>query len=235
MLIDLKGVGKVYRGAVDFRALTDVNLNVDRGEFVAVIGQSGSGKSTLLNIIGMLDRATEGTCLLDGHDTSQQSDRELTRLRGEMVGFIFQFHYLLPDFTVLENVLMPSSVLKAVPSKQDIAEAMGLLERVGIAEHANKLANAISGGQQQRVAIARALARGKPLVLADEPTGNLDSVNSEEVFKLMREFHAEKRTTFMLVTHDERIAERCDRVIRITDGKITEDRKPRTVSSPASP
>ena len=223
MLVDLKGAAKIYGGLVPFRALTDVNLQVDHGEFVAIVGQSGSGKSTLLNLIGLLDRISEGTYLLDGTDVTTQSDTQLTQLRGEKIGFVFQFHYLLPDFTVLENVLMPSAVLESTPSKHDKEEAMSLLNRVGVAQHADKLATAISGGEQQRVAIARALARGKPLILADEPTGNLDSANSDAVFKLMREIHAERKTTFLIVTHDERIADQCDRVIRVTDGHIAED------------
>lgn len=224
MLIEMTGIEKTYGGAVPFRALEGADLKVDYGEFVAIIGQSGSGKSTLLNIIGTLDRATQGTYLLDGKDVGRFSDAQLSRLRSEVVGFIFQFHYLLPDFTVLENVLMPRAAVSISPTRAEFAEARNLLERVGVADKANKLATEISGGQQQRVAIARALMGGKPLILADEPTGNLDSVTGEEVFKLMREIHREKNTTFMLVTHDERIAERCDRVIRIQDGHIVEDR-----------
>jgi len=223
MLIQLQGVAKVYEGLVPFRALTDVNLEVATGEFVAIVGQSGSGKSTLLNMIGILDRTSEGTYKFADVDVSAQTDSELTILRGTKIGFIFQFHYLLPDFTVLENVLMPSAVLGSTTTKKDTEEAMRLLQRVGVADHSNKVANAISGGEQQRVAIARALARSKPLILADEPTGNLDSANSDAVFKLMREIHAEGQTTFLIVTHDERIADQCDRVIRVTDGRIAED------------
>jgi len=225
MLIDLQRVAKVYQGLVQFRALSDVSLKVDTGEFVAVVGQSGSGKSTLLNLIGLLDDVSEGSYALDGIDVSTLSDSQLTQMRGTKIGFVFQFHYLLPDFTVLENVLMPSAVLESTPSRQDRAEAISLLERVGVAEHASKLANAISGGEQQRVAIARALARGKPLILADEPTGNLDSANSNSVFKLMREIHAENKTTFLIVTHDERIADQCDRIVRVTDGRIVSDHR----------
>ncbi len=225
MLINLQGGAKVYKGLVEFRALSDVNLKVDQGEFVAVVGQSGSGKSTLLNLIGLLDKISEGSYALDGIDVSTLSDSQLTQLRGTKIGFVFQFHYLLPDFTVLENVLMPSAVLGSTQSAQDRAEAISLLEKVGVAEHANKLANAISGGEQQRVAIARALARGKPLILADEPTGNLDSTNSDSVFKLMREIHSEKKTTFLIVTHDERIADQCDRIVRVADGRIVDDHR----------
>jgi len=225
------GVNKVYGGAVPFSALSDINLTVDRGEFVAIVGQSGSGKSTLLNIIGTLDRPTTGSYILDGNNIADLADAELTKVRGEVVGFVFQFHYLLPDFTVLENVLMPASGTKFRPTTTDREEAIKLLDRVGVGDQRDKLITNISGGQQQRVAIARALMASKPLILADEPTGNLDSVNSEEVFKLMREIHSEKKTTFLIVTHDERIADRCDRIIRIADGRIIEDKaavKPKT-------
>ncbi|MEI7986575.1 MAG: ABC transporter ATP-binding protein [Armatimonadota bacterium] len=231
MLIEMIGVNKVYGGAVPFSALSDINLTVDRGEFVAIVGQSGSGKSTLLNIIGTLDRPTTGSYILDGNNIADLADAELTKVRGEVVGFVFQFHYLLPDFTVLENVLMPASGTKFRPTTTDREEAIKLLDRVGVGDQRDKLITNISGGQQQRVAIARALMASKPLILADEPTGNLDSVNSEEVFKLMREIHSEKKTTFLIVTHDERIADRCDRIIRIADGRIIEDKaavKPKT-------
>lgn len=220
----MKGVNKTYGGTVPFHALSDVNLEVENGEFVAIVGQSGSGKSTLLNILGMLDRPTTGSYVLDGHDTKNLGDSEVTKLRGEVVGFVFQFHYLLPDFTVLENVLMPASGVKNRATAADRDEAIKLLDRVGVATQKDKMVTDISGGQQQRVAIARALMGGKPLVLADEPTGNLDSINSEEVFKLMREVHQDKKTTFMIVTHDERIADQCDRILRITDGRIVEDK-----------
>ena len=231
MLIEMIGVNKVYGGAVPFNALSDINLKVDRGEFVAIVGQSGSGKSTLLNIIGTLDRPTTGSYILDGNKIADLADAELTKVRGEVVGFVFQFHYLLPDFTVLENVLMPASGTKFRPTATDREEAIKLLDRVGVGDQRDKLITNISGGQQQRVAIARALMASKPLILADEPTGNLDSVNSEEVFKLMREIHSEKKTTFLIVTHDDRIADRCDRIIRIADGRIVEDKatvKPKT-------
>lgn len=224
MLVEMNEVNKIYDGVVPFHALSDVNLQVDEGEFVAIVGQSGSGKSTLLNIIGTLDRPTTGRYILNGNNIANLGDANLTKVRGEVVGFVFQFHYLLPDFTVLENVLMPASGTKFKATAADRDEAIKLLERVGVGDQVDKLITNISGGQQQRVAIARALMAGKPLILADEPTGNLDSVNSEEVFKLMREVHAEKRTTFMIVTHDERIADRCDRIVRIADGRIVEDR-----------
>lgn len=225
-ILRLEEVVKVYgRGDTAFTALHGIDLTVQRGEFVAIVGQSGSGKSTLLNIIGTLDRPTRGRMWLDGHDVSELDDDRLTRLRGRTIGFVFQFHYLLPDFTVLENVLMPSAIQRSVPTRAQVEEALGLLRRVGVESQAKKLVTQISGGQQQRVAIARALQGGKPLILADEPTGNLDSVNGREAFALMREFNRRDGTTFMIVTHDEQIAEQCDRIVRITDGRIEEDRR----------
>jgi len=222
-IVRLQEVGKVYDGAVPFRALEGVDLEVRRGEFAAIVGQSGSGKSTLLNILGTLDRASEGTVEIAGGQIHEMPDEAVTTLRGLNVGFIFQFHYLLPDFSVLENVLMSVAVRKSAPSREDVREAHALLEEVGIAKEHHRRANEISGGQQQRVAIARALLGRKPLILADEPTGNLDSVTSEEVFSLMRRFNQEWHTTFLIVTHDERIAERTDRIIRITDGRVVAD------------
>lgn len=232
MLVQLNEVSKIYEGLVPFKALDQVNLSIDSGEFVAIVGQSGSGKSTLLNLIGLLDTTSEGTLSIDGVDVNSLEDNARTALRGEKIGFIFQFHYLLPDFTVIENVLMSSLALTSKTTKEDIAEARSLLKRMGVEQHADKLATAISGGEQQRVAIARALTRHKPIILADEPTGNLDSINSDAVFKLMREIHADQKTTFLIVTHDERIAEQCDRIIRIADGHVVEDRAVRHPTIP---
>lgn len=223
LIVRLRDVGKVYGGAVPFRALQGVNLDIRRGEFAAIVGQSGSGKSTLLNILGTLDRATEGTVDIDGHPIHALPDGQVTRMRGATIGFIFQFHYLLPDFSVLENVLMGVAVRKSLPSRDDIREGHKLLEEVGIADKHHRMANEISGGQQQRVAIARALMGRKPMVLADEPTGNLDSHTSAEVFALMRRFNQEWGTTFLIVTHDDRIADQTDRIIRIADGRVVED------------
>ena len=224
-LVSLRGVGKVYEGAVQFRALQDVDLDIFPGEFISIVGQSGSGKSTLLNILGTLDRPTEGTMVLNGENVINRPQDSLSKLRARTLGFVFQFHYLLPDFTVLENVLMPLMSTGRPITRSEREEAIGLLRRVGVEATQNKLATQISGGQQQRVAIARALMGKKPLILADEPTGNLDSVTGEEAFQLMREFNREDKVTFIIVTHDEEIAHRTDRIIRVTDGRIVSDER----------
>jgi lipoprotein-releasing system ATP-binding protein len=207
------------------RALAGVDLTLGRGELTALIGPSGSGKSTLLNIIGLLDRPTAGRVVLNGTDTTPLDDRALTTLRGRTLGFIFQFHHLLPAFTALENVMLPAWGDEGAPSGEMRARATRMLEAVGLADRMTYRANDLSGGQQQRVAIARALARRPALVLADEPTGNLDTASSDEVFELMGRFNRELETTFLVVTHDSRIADRCGRVIEIVDGQIRSDQR----------
>ncbi|MGZ4778602.1 MAG: ABC transporter ATP-binding protein [Thermoanaerobaculia bacterium] len=220
-LLALRDVHKSYgSGEVVEEVLHGIDIAVNRGEFVALIGPSGSGKSTLLNVIGLLDRPTAGVVMLAGRDTTAFDERERTNFRGRTLGFVFQFHYLLPAFTAEENVMMP---LLAVRGREEawMRERAGfLLERVGLAQKRGSRTNKLSGGQQQRVAIARALA-GKPaLVLADEPTGNLDTETGNQVFGLLREFAEEEKTTFLVVTHDTRIASRCDRVIELVDGRV---------------
>ncbi len=222
-IVQMEKVGKVYGTKIQTRVLTDVTFTVQQGEFAAIIGPSGSGKSTLLNLIGALDKPTEGAVKIGGETLSGLDDEGLARLRRRYLGFIFQFHYLLPDFTALENVLMPFSVAHGAPTRQERKEAIELLERVGLKDRMNNRATDISGGQQQRVAIARALAGRKPLVLADEPTGNLDTENSNEVFALMRDFNLKDGTTFLIVTHDPNLAERTDRIISVIDGRIAHD------------
>lgn len=223
-LLVVEGVVREYGEDVVTRALDGVDLELEPGEFAALMGPSGSGKSTLLNIIGLLDRPTRGRVLVDGQDTTGLDDASLTKLRARTLGFVFQFHHLLPMFTALENVMLPAWGDEGVPSPAMRASAVELLEAVGLADRMNFRATALSGGQQQRVAIARALSRRPPLVLADEPTGNLDTESSAEVFALMRRFNRELGTTFLIVTHDARIAEQCDRVIEIVDGRIAHDR-----------
>jgi len=222
-LISVRGVVRDYGQQVRTRALRNVDLDLHRGEFAALIGPSGSGKSTLLNIIGLLDRPTEGRVLVDGADTSGLDDRALTTLRARSLGFVFQFHHLLHAFTAVENVMLPEWGDAGAPTRDMRDRALEMLTDVGLADRAQYKARDLSGGQQQRVAIARAMVRRPPLVLADEPTGNLDTGSADDVFELMRRFNRESRTSFLIVTHDPRIASRCDRVIEIVDGRVTSD------------
>jgi lipoprotein-releasing system ATP-binding protein len=224
-ILRVEGVVRDYGGGPHpvTRALAGVTLELGRGELAALVGPSGSGKSTLLNIIGLLDRPTAGRVVLDGTDATPLDERALTKLRGRTLGFVFQFHHLLPAFTAIENVMLPAWGDEGVPSPGMRARAAAMLEAVGLSDRMTFKATDLSGGQQQRVAIARALSRRPALVLADEPTGNLDTVSSDEVFELMRRFNQELGTTFLVVTHDARIADRCNRVIEIVDGRIRSD------------
>lgn len=224
-LLTLRGVFKVYGSRVKTTVLQDINLSFGRGEFAAIIGQSGSGKSTLLNIIGTLDRPSSGEVYAGSQKLTALSDDELALFRNRTMGFIFQFHYLLPEFTALENVLIPYWLGRGSPPPEKEALARELLERVGVAGRMNNRSTDLSGGQQQRVAIARALINRPRLILADEPTGNLDSESAEQVNSLMREINEEFGTTFIIVTHDRHIAARCDRVVEIRDGQIVGDRQ----------
>jgi len=221
----LEGVFKSYGEGVVTEVLKGVDLRVDRGEFAALIGPSGSGKSTLLNILGLLDRPTRGRLTIAGEDTTQLDDAGLTRLRGRTIGFVFQFHHLLPGLSAAENVMMPMIAATGRTSKEMLPRARRLLERVGLGERAAARPNALSGGQQQRVAIARALALDPPLVLADEPTGNLDTKTADQIFEVMREFNRELGVAFLIVTHDPRLAARCDRTIDLVDGRIVSDQR----------
>jgi lipoprotein-releasing system ATP-binding protein len=216
-------VVREYGERVRTRALAGVDLVLERGEFAALIGPSGSGKSTLLNIVGLLDRPTSGRVILAGTDTSGLNEHALTALRARTLGFVFQFHHLLPAFTAVENVMLPAWADEGVPSRAMREKALELLDAVGLSDRAGYKTNALSGGQQQRVAIARALVRGPKLVLADEPTGNLDTASSDEVFDLMRQVNRQFGTTFLVVTHDPRIAERCTRIIEMVDGRVKSD------------
>ena len=219
----LEGVTRDYGRDVITRVLKGVDLRLAPGEFTALMGPSGSGKSTLLNLVGLLDRATSGRVQLDGVDTAGLDDTALTRLRGRAIGFVFQFHHLLPAFTALENVMMPGVARAGRTDAALRRQAESMLERVGLADRLRHRPGQLSGGQQQRVAIARALCQGPRLVLADEPTGNLDTAASDQVFELMRTINREERTTFLVVTHDARIASRCDRVVELVDGRVTGD------------
>ncbi|MBS0244309.1 MAG: ABC transporter ATP-binding protein [Proteobacteria bacterium] len=206
--------------SVETEVLHDIDFALERGEFVALMGPSGSGKSTLLNIIGLLDRPTKGRLFIEGHETSTLGDAEITRLRGHSIGFVFQYHYLISAFTALENVMMPLLVEHGFPTEEMRRRAHDLLDQVGLVPWENNPANNMSGGQQQRVAIARALAMNPALILADEPTGNLDTKSADTVFDMMRAVNRANGTTFLMVTHNMQLAERCDRIIEVVDGRI---------------
>ena len=228
LVLELDAVHKSYGSgtAVEIEVLHGIDLQLRRGEFAALIGPSGSGKSTLLNLIGLLDRPSRGRLRIDGQATGELDDKALTRLRGQRIGFVFQHHLLIPAFTALENVMMPILIERGRPDADMRARAAALLEQVGLGERMNNLASQLSGGQQQRVAIARALAMRPSLVLADEPTGNLDTKSADSVFALMREVNISRQTTFLIVTHDPRLAQRCDRNIELVDGSIVADALP---------
>jgi lipoprotein-releasing system ATP-binding protein len=221
-VLRLDGVTKSYNVGtpVEIEILHGISTELAAGEFVALVGPSGSGKSTLLNIIGLLERPTSGAVFIRGRNATALDEAGVTRLRGRTLGFVFQFHHLLPAFSALENVMMPQIIDRGRPDAEMAATAKELLARVGLAGKENSRPTQLSGGQQQRVAIARALAAHPALVLADEPTGNLDSKSADDVFALMREFNREQNTAFLLVTHDPRLAARCDRVIELFDGRV---------------
>ena len=224
-MIALAGVRKRYNIGQPNEAevLHGVGLQLAAGEFAALIGPSGSGKSTLLNILGLLERPTDGSYRIEGEEMVGLDDAGLTLRRRRTLGFVFQFHHLLPAFSALENVTLPALMRegRVGPAAQERARA--LLAAVGLGAAMHKRPGELSGGMQQRVAIARALVLSPPLVLADEPTGNLDRQSSDEVFGLLRRMHAELNTAFLIVTHDPRLAARCDRVIELVDGRIEHD------------
>jgi lipoprotein-releasing system ATP-binding protein len=224
-LIELKQVRKTYNPGLPNEAevLHGIDLQVNTGEFIALMGPSGSGKSTLLNIVGLLERMTAGNYQLQGEEMVGLDDAGLTMRRRRLLGFVFQFHHLLPAFTALENVTLPALMAEGRVSDVQRDHAKELLDSVGLSAALNKRPSELSGGMQQRVAIARALVMNPPLVLADEPTGNLDTASSDEVFVLLRRMHAERGTSFVVVTHDPRLGARCDRLVELVDGKISSD------------
>jgi len=224
-IVELKDITKIYGEKTKFptQVLFGINLEFQEGSFNSIIGQSGSGKSTLLNILGTLDKPSGGSIFINHKETSKMGKIELAELRNETIGFIFQFHYLLPEFTALENVLMPYRISKKPITLDAKKRAEELLDLVGLAKFKHNLAVNMSGGQQQRVAIARSLMNNPKLILADEPTGNLDSDSTEQVYELLREINKKFNTTFIIITHDRHIAEKADRIIEIKDGKIYMD------------
>ena len=221
-LIEIREMCKIYiPGENEVRALDHVNLRIDKNEFVAIIGQSGSGKSTLMNMLGCLDIPTSGTYILNGQDVSNLTDDELSDIRNKEIGFIFQGFNLIAGLTALENVELPL-IYRGVAKKERMRLSKIALEKVGLKARMEHKPSEMSGGQQQRVAIARAIAQAPPVVLADEPTGNLDSGSTKEIMEILKGLHAEGRTV-ILITHDNEIAARAKRIIRIMDGKIVDD------------
>lgn len=220
-IIELRNLTKIYKNGIEFRALDNANLKISKGDFVAIVGPSGSGKSTLMHLIGLLDTPSSGTLLIDGNDVTKMSDKERSEMRNRMLGFVFQYHHLLPDFTALENVIMP--LLIAGKNKKEAEEiAKKLLKEVGLEDRMDHRPGELSGGQNQRVAVARALSVSPAIVLGDEPTGNLDTKTGDLIYELLRRLNKEYNQTFIVVTHNEELASKADRIIRLVDGKIIE-------------
>ncbi len=221
-ILTLNKINKIYNPGEpsEVAVLHDIDMEMKKGEFVAIMGPSGSGKSTLLNIIGLLDRPTSGQLSIHGQDTSGLEDAELTHLRGHKIGFVFQYHYLISAFTALENVMMPMLADHGFQTEQAEQRATELIQKVGLSHVAHHRSNNMSGGQQQRVAIARGLAMNPDLLLADEPTGNLDTESTKSIFELMREVNRTSGTSILLITHNHNLGRQCDRIIQVVDGRI---------------
>lgn len=224
-IIRLENIYKTYKnGTINVEALKDINLTINEGEFVAIMGVSGSGKSTLMNILGCLDRPTEGNYYIEGVDVSEKTDDQLSQVRNKNVGFIFQSFNLIPRTTALKNVELPMIYAK-IPQEERKIRAMELLNGVGLGDRYHHMPNELSGGQKQRVAIARALTNKPPIILADEPTGNLDSKSSIEIMEIFRKLNKEDKNTVIIVTHEHDIAKYTDRIITFFDGEITSDKE----------
>lgn len=218
--LSAKGINKYFHEPETFQVLKDVSFEIERGEFVAIVGKSGSGKSTLLYLLSTMDTDYEGNIVINGTTVTGLTQNQLSRFRNEHIGFVFQFHYLLPEFSVLDNVMLPALKLGKKSKEEIEAKAMELLTLLDVKGHETKKASKISGGQQQRVAIARALINEPAIIMGDEPTGNLDSKNTAIVFDIFRQLAKERGQTIIAVTHDEEFAANCDRIIEMVDGKI---------------
>ncbi|HNV04942.1 MAG TPA: ABC transporter ATP-binding protein [Petrotogaceae bacterium] len=219
-VIKMENINKYYGDYIKTQVLYNINLQVEESSFNSIIGASGSGKSTLLNILGTLDRPSDGKVFIDGNEVSSLNNSQLAMIRNKYIGFVFQFHYLLSEFTALENVLLPYQIGRKTVPDEIKKRAEELLDIVGLTKVKNNLGSKMSGGQQQRTAIARALINNPKVILADEPTGNLDSESTENVYTLFRDINKKFGTTFIIVTHDRKIAEKTDRIIEVRDGKI---------------
>lgn len=220
-IISLRNITKSYGDKVKTEVLHGIDLDISEGDFCALVGQSGSGKTTLLNIMGLLDRPTSGTVSVFGRQLEKADNDELTAIRGRTIGFVFQFHHLIGAFNSLENVMLPMMAASGGRATKAMREkAKYLLDSVGMSDRLTYKPDEISGGQRQRVSIARALAMDPKVILADEPTGNLDTAMSNEVFSLLRKINAEKKTSFLIVTHDNTVAASCDRTVKIVDGRL---------------
>lgn len=224
-IIETKGLDKFFHDPTEFQALKNIDMHVKQGEFAAIVGASGSGKSTLLYVLSTLDTDYKGHIFFDGDDLSLKSKNELAVIRNEKIGFVFQFHYLLPEFTVLENVAMPAIKLGKYSQEEIDERAMEKLKLLGLEDQAHKRANKLSGGQQQRVAIARALINDPKIIMGDEPTGNLDSKNSQIVFDIFRDLKEKFNQSILVVTHDMNFANRTDRIITLHDGEVVPEGK----------
>lgn len=220
IVLEAKGINKYFKNPVLFHVLKDISFQIQRGEFVSIMGKSGCGKSTLLYILSTMDTDYEGQLYLDGQLLSGETPKHLAQVRNAHIGFVFQFHYLLPEFTVMENVMLPAFKLRRKSNRAIQNDAMEKLEMLGIQHLAQKKSNRISGGEKQRVAIARALINDPMLIMGDEPTGNLDSKNSENVFDIFKALSTEKKLSLLVVTHDPDFAAKTDRIITMGDGRI---------------
>ena len=220
-MIRARGLKKHFQTpAGELNILNGIDLGIDAGEFVSIMGASGVGKSTLLHILGTLDRPSSGEIEMDGRDVLNMGEKELTTFRNSTIGFVFQFHHLLPEFTAMENVLMPMLINGGIERDEGEKTALELLERLGLGKRHTHRPGELSGGEQQRVAVARALIMKPKVVLADEPTGNLDTHTGEDLFKLLRELNNDLGTTFLVATHNEALSAQCDRIITMVDGQI---------------